>query len=175
MLQLIKVPTLVLHFYYTLFFFMILFVTVAEMLMILPNTQIVITYLICGNNQAWLLNLNLTNETLYTGARSGLLISMLENFNLFYLISLKTLVLLMFKWMCLLLKKSYPLRYWDCLSLLNWTATVTISLLLTLLLRNDSMRPVLTWYLPQPIYYISHQVSFRTQNWRGESVISIIE
>ena len=35
-------------------------------------------HLICGNNLNWLLNLNLIYETLWTGAGSGLLISMLE-------------------------------------------------------------------------------------------------
>ena len=36
------------------------------------------SHLISGNKQSWLLNLNLIYETLWTGARSGLLISMLE-------------------------------------------------------------------------------------------------
>ena len=34
--------------------------------------------LICGNNLNWLLNLNLIYETLWTGVKSGLLISVLE-------------------------------------------------------------------------------------------------
>ena len=34
-------------------------------------------HLICGNNLNWLLNLNLIYKTLWTGARSGLVISML--------------------------------------------------------------------------------------------------
>ena len=38
-------------------------------------------HLICGNNLNWLLNLNLIYETLWTGAGSGLLISMLEKLN----------------------------------------------------------------------------------------------
>ena len=37
-----------------------------------------IRHLICGNNLNWLLNLNLIYETLWTGAGSGLLISVLE-------------------------------------------------------------------------------------------------
>ena len=36
---------------------------------------------ICGNILNWLLNLNLTYETLWTGTGSGLLISMLEKLN----------------------------------------------------------------------------------------------
>ena len=38
----------------------------------------VIRHLICGSNLNWLLNLNLIYKTLWTGVRSGLLISMLE-------------------------------------------------------------------------------------------------
>ena len=38
-------------------------------------------HLICGNNYNWRLDLNLIYETLWTGAGSGLLISMLEKFN----------------------------------------------------------------------------------------------
>ena len=43
----------------------------------------------------WFLNLNLIYETLWTGAGSGLLISMLERLNWFHLTSLIKLVLLM--------------------------------------------------------------------------------
>ena len=38
-------------------------------------------HLTCGNNLRWLLNLNLTYDTLWTGARSGLLISILGKLN----------------------------------------------------------------------------------------------
>ena len=49
--------------------------------------------LTCGNNLNLLLNLNLIYETLWTGAGSGLLISMLEKFNWLCLTGLITLVL----------------------------------------------------------------------------------
>ena len=58
------------------------------MLMILLSTLIVIMYLIFGNNELWLVNLNLIYETLWTWAGSGLLISMLEKFGLFSLTDL---------------------------------------------------------------------------------------
>ena len=45
------------------------------MLMILLSILSVTRHLVCGNNLNWLLNLNLTYETLCIGARSGLLIS----------------------------------------------------------------------------------------------------
>ena len=48
------------------------------MLMILLSVPNVIRHLICGNNQNWLLNLNLIYKTLWTGAGSDWLISMLE-------------------------------------------------------------------------------------------------
>ena len=75
-----KAPFLVLHFsYYRLMtFLMMLSVILVSMLMILLSVLGVIRLLICGNNLNWLLNLNLIYETLWTGVRSGLLISMLE-------------------------------------------------------------------------------------------------
>ena len=66
-------------------FLMILFIIVISMLMILLATQTVIRHLICGSNLNWLLKLNLIFETLWTGAGSGWLISVLEKVNLFYL------------------------------------------------------------------------------------------
>ena len=48
------------------------------MLMILFSILSVIRHLICGNSLSLLLNLNLVYEMLWTGVRSGLLISMLE-------------------------------------------------------------------------------------------------
>ena len=57
---------------------MMLFVILLSMLMILLSTLTVIRHLICGNNENWLLNLNLIYETLWTGAGNGWLISMLE-------------------------------------------------------------------------------------------------
>ena len=55
---------------------------------ILLSTLSVIRHLICGNNQNWLLNLNLIYKTLWTGVGSELLISMLEKFNQFHLAGL---------------------------------------------------------------------------------------
>ena len=64
-------------------------------MMILVSTLSVIRDLISGNNENWYLNLNLVYETLWTGAGSGLLISMLEKLNWFNLTSLITLVLML--------------------------------------------------------------------------------
>ena len=85
-------------FLYTLMTFLtILSVILPSMLKILLSILSVISHLICSKKLNWLLNLNLIYETLWTGARSGLLISMLENFSWFRLTGLTTMVLLMRK------------------------------------------------------------------------------
>ena len=129
----VKIPFLVLHFScYTLMTFLtMLSVILLSMLMILLFILSVTRHLIRGNNLNWLLNLNLICETLWTGARSGLLISMLKKLNWFRLISLITLFLLMWKWMGLFLRKNHLFRCWGWPSLQNWTGALT-SLLLKL-------------------------------------------
>ena len=138
MLEFLKAPSLVLHFsYYTLMtFLMMLSVILLSILMILLSILSVIGHLICGNNLNWLLNLNLIYETLWTGVRSGLLISMLRKLSWFRLASLITMVLLMWRWMGLFLRKNHPLRCWGWLSLLNWIGALALSLLLKLLPRK---------------------------------------
>ena len=74
---------------------MMLSVILLSMLMILVSILSVIGHLTCGNNLNWLLNLNLTYETLWTGERSGLLISMLGKLSWCCLTILITMVLLM--------------------------------------------------------------------------------
>ena len=79
MWEFFKALFLVLHFsYYTLMIFLVmLFVILLSMLMILLSILSVIEHLICDNNLNWLLNLNLIYKTLWTGVKSGLLMSML--------------------------------------------------------------------------------------------------
>ena len=121
MLEFLKTPFLVLHFYYytIMTFLMMLSVILLSMLMIPLSILSVIRHLICGNNLNWLLDLNLIYETLCTGARSGLLISMLGKLSWFRLTGLITPVLLMWKWMGLFLRKNHLLRWWGWPSLLN--------------------------------------------------------
>ena len=97
MLEFLEVLFLVLHFsYYTLMtFLMILSVILLFMLVILISILSVIRHLICDVNLNWLQNLNLIYKTLWSGARSGLLISMPGKVNLFHLTGLIALVLLM--------------------------------------------------------------------------------
>ena len=79
MLEFLKGPFLVIIFSYCILitFLMMLSVILLSMLMILLSIVSVTGHLICGNNLNWLLNLNLIYKTLSTGARSGLLISVL--------------------------------------------------------------------------------------------------
>ena len=134
MLEFLKAPFLVLRFScYTLMTFLtMLIVILLSMLMILLFILSVIRHLICGNNLNWLLNLNLIYETLWTGVRSGLLISMLGKLNWFCLTGLITMVLLMQKWMGLFLRKNHLLRYWAWPSVLNWIGALILFLLLKL-------------------------------------------
>ena len=80
MLEFLKGPFLVLHFsYYALMtLLMIISVILLSMLMLLLSTLNMVRHLIYNNNMNWPQNLNLTYETLSTGAGSGLLISVLE-------------------------------------------------------------------------------------------------
>ena len=96
MREFLKAPFLVLHFsYYTLMTFLIkLSVILLSMLMILLAILSVIRHVICGNNLNWLLNLNLIYETLWTGIRSVLLISMLGKLSCSRLTGIKPMVLL---------------------------------------------------------------------------------
>ena len=72
------------------------------------------------------------HETLWTGAGSSLLISMLEKLNWFCLTSLITLMLWIRKRLGLFWRKNRILRPWGWLSLLNWMRTLTLFLLLKL-------------------------------------------
>ena len=96
-LRFLQAPFLVLHFsYYTLVKFLtMLSVILLSMLMILISILSVIRQLICDKTLNWLLNLDLVYETLWTGVRSGLLISMLGKLTWFCLTGLIAMVLLM--------------------------------------------------------------------------------
>ena len=127
MLEFLKDPFVVLHFScYTLMTFLItLSVILSSMLIILLSILSVITHLICGNNLNWLLNLNLIYKTLWTGARSGLLILILGKLCWFCLTGLIRLVLLIWKWMDLFLRKNHILKCLGWPFRQNWIASLT--------------------------------------------------
>ena len=106
-----------------------LFVILLSTLIILTST-LNVSGIWSGNNYKWLLNLNLICETLLNRAGSGLLISMLEKRNWFCLSGLITLVLLMWKWIGLFLRKNHLLRCWGwllrcwCCSKLDWSSPI---------------------------------------------------
>ena len=101
MLEFSNCPFLVLHFLCCILmtFLMMLSVLILSLLMILLSILTVIKRLIQINNLNWLLNLHLIYETLWTGGRISLLISMLGKFSWFRLTGLITMVLLMWKLM----------------------------------------------------------------------------
>ena len=103
-LEFLKAPFWVQHFlYYTLTtFLMMLSVILLSVLITLLSIVSVISHLIY--------------KTLWTGARGGLLISMLGKLNWFHLSGLITLVLLMWKWMGQFLRKNHHWRCWGWLS-----------------------------------------------------------
>ena len=106
---------------------MMLSVILLSILMILLSILSMIRHLICGNNQNWLLNLNQIYETLWTGAGSSLLISMLNELSLFHLTGLIAMVLLIRNLINLFLK-NHLVRCWSCPSFLNWIGALTLSL-----------------------------------------------
>ena len=96
MLEFLKALFLVLHFLcYTLMTFLMLSVILLSMLMLLLSVLSVIGHLILGNNLNWHLNFNLNYKTLWTGAGSGLLVSMLGKLSWFRLTGPIPVVLLM--------------------------------------------------------------------------------
>ena len=139
MLAFLKAPFLVLHFsYYTLMtFLMVLSVLLVSILVILgiwsvARTRIGFWTWIWSSKHYWLRQFE-----------SSLLISMLEKLKWFRLTGLITLVLFMWKWTSLLVKKNHLSRWWGWLSLLNWIGAFTLSLLLKLPPTN--MEP---WFVP---------------------------
>ena len=145
-LEFLKASFLVLQFsYFTLMTFLTMLpVILLYILMKLLSILIVIRHLIYGTNLNWLLNLNLIYETLWTGVRSSLLISMLGKLNWFHLTSLITMVLLMWKWIGLFLRKNHLLRCLGWPALLNWIGALTLSLLLKLPSRKLEL-PFMLW------------------------------
>ena len=132
--SIIIIIIMVLHFscYTSMTFLKMLSVILLSMLMILLSILSAIRHPICSNNLNWLLNLNLIYEALRTWVRSALLISVLANLSWLRLTGLITMVLLLWKWMDLFLRKNYPLRCWRWPSLLNWIGALTLPLLLKL-------------------------------------------
>ena len=74
---------------------------------------------------------------------------MLKKFNWFRLTNLITLVLLMWKWMGLFLRKNQLLRCWDWL--LNWIGAKIASRKIGALIRSMKfLSPEVAWYLYKP-------------------------
>ena len=81
---------------------------------------------------------------------SSKLPEMLEKLSWFCLTSLITLVLMMWKFMGLFVRKNHVLRCWGWLSLLNWIGTLKLFLLLKLPLRKlESWFVLWSFFLPR--------------------------
>ena len=94
-------------------------------------------------------------ETLWTGAGSDLLIPVLEKLGWFGLTGLITLVLLMWKWMGLFLRKNHLLKCWGWLSLLSMVRAFTLSLLLKLPPRKFELWFVLLSFVLLWLFHMS--------------------
>ena len=91
----------------------------------------------------------------WTWAGSGFLISMLVKLNWFRFSSLIALVLLMWKWMVLFLKKNHLLWCWDESSLLNWIGLPTFSVAKTVSKKIGALIRSIKFLSPEvPLYYL---------------------
>ena len=139
MLEFLNAPFLVQHFscYTLMTFLMMLSVILLSMLMILLSILSVIRHLICGNNLNWLLNLSVIYETLWTGVRSGFLISVLKKLSWFCLTGLITgSIDVKMDGSVLGEKSSFKMLAWP--SVLNWIGALTLSLLINCVQENWS-------------------------------------
>ena len=128
MLEFLKAPFLVLHFSCST---LMTFLTMLSVLLL--SMLIIILFALNVTRQqlelASELESNL-NETLWTGPRSGLLISMLGKLSWFRLTGLIIMVLLMWNRMGLFLSKNHLLRCLVWPSPRNWIGVLALSLLL---------------------------------------------
>ena len=137
MLEFLKAPVLVLHVsWYTLMTFLMMFSVILllylwyySLFYMWPGIWSVATTWIGFWTWIW-------STRHWAGARSSLLISMLEKLSWFHLTSLITMVVLMWKCMGLFLRKNHLLRSWVWPFLLNWIGVLTLLLLLKLARRK---------------------------------------
>ena len=115
----------------------------------------VLGLLICGNDLSKFLDLNLTCYTVCSGEWIDLVIPVLWKLRLLNLVVRITLVLLMWKWMGQFLMKIHILRYWECISLLNWIGVFSLSMLLKLRWRKFEALFVMPSFFFLRLYLIS--------------------
>ena len=75
-------------------------------------------------------------------------------------VSLFSLVLLMWKWVCLFLRKNHLLRCWSWLFVLNWIGALTLPLLLKLPPRKSELWFILWSFFLLMLLYISTNLPF---------------
>ena len=86
--------------------------------------------------------------------RSGLLISMLGKLNWFYFMCLITMVLLMWKWIGLLLRRNHLLRCWGWPSLLNLIGALTLSIIKTTTKKIGALIRSVKFLSPEVVLYL---------------------
>ena len=126
------------------------------MLMILLAILSVIRHPICGNSLNWLLNLNVIYEILWTGVKSGLLISLLGKFTWFWLAGqINNNSSIDMKMEGSVLEENQLLSCWGWVSLLNWIGVLTLSLLVKLPPRKLELYFILGSFFPLRLLCIS--------------------
>ena len=154
-------------------FLMILYILMLSMLMILLFTLSVSRHL--DILQQLELNSKLESDLWYTVDWGGsvFLISLRQKNSLFYLTGLIILVLLMWKWIVLFLKKHHLLRCRDYLSLLNWSGALLLSLLLKLPLRKYEPWFVLWSFFLLRLLFISVSLPYSVA-WNTVAVSGLV-
>ena len=170
MLEFVSAPFLILHFscYTFMIFRMMLSIILLSMLMILLYSK-------CDKASYLWQQLELASEL-----ESDLQDTMgwdrkwlvLEKLSLFQLAGLTTLVLLMWKWMDLLMRKNNLLRCWRWLSLLNWIGALTSSPLQKLLPRKLELWFVLWSFSLLMLLCISVNLPY---SWSSSCYLEVVD
>ena len=92
------------------------------------STLSVISHLICGNNQKWLVNFNLICEALWTGSSKWLVDFIARKTWLVLFDQSNNAGVIDVKIDETVLDENHVLRSWDCLSLLNWIGALRLDL-----------------------------------------------
>ena len=155
-LEFLNAAFLVLHSsYFTIFFLfllaflMMLPVILLSVLMILLSTLSLIRHSDLWKYLELAAQLESDLRDTVDWAGNNLLILMLEKLSRFCFTGLITLVLLMWKWMGLVLRKNHIFRFWVWLFVLNWIGALTLCLLLKL-----PPKKLWPWFVPLSFFLL---------------------
>ena len=150
-LEFLNSPFMVLHFSYCtlMTFVMMLSVILLSVLMILLSTLSLIRHSDLWKYLELAAQLESDLRDTVDWAGNNLLILMLEKLSRFCFTGLITLVLLMWKWMGLVLRKNHIFRFWVWLFVLNWIGALTLCLLLKL-----PPKKLWPWFVPLSFFLL---------------------